>query len=154
MARDRSPRWGHVVVGGPHGVQGTVDDGVVVAVGGAVEGSGWRGVLWRVRGTFGLVNWGCCPGAYPPWASRWGAVNLTPGAGLSAYWVGPQTLRGPSSFSCIWTFGFGTRFSPARRSTRFLSVLSRNLYFKFFVACFVAFCDNETHVNKLLHRGE
>merc|ERR1719323_759085 len=102
VARDRSPRWGHVVVGGPHGVQGTVDDGVVVAVGGAVEGSGWRGVLWRVRGTFGLVNWGCCPGAYPPWASRWGAVNLTPGAGPSAYWVGPRTLRGPSSFSCIW----------------------------------------------------
>ena len=111
MAHDHTlPHW-DVVVGGLHGALDIVDDGVVVAVGGAVEGSGLKGDLWRVRGTFGLVNWGWCPDAYPPWVSHWGVANLSPGVGLLTCWVVPPlTLLGPSSFSYIWTFGFGTRF--------------------------------------------
>ena len=82
MAHVRTPRWG-VAEGGPHGVD-IVDGGVVVAVGGAAGGSGLRGAQLRVRGTFGLVNLGCCPGAYPPWASHWGAANCCPKVGRSA----------------------------------------------------------------------
>ena len=99
VAHDHIPHW-DAAVGDHRGVDivGGVD---VVAVGGAAEGSGLRVDLWRVPGTFGLVNWGCCPGACHPWESHWEAGNCFLEVGRSACWVGPLDRPAPSSFSCI-----------------------------------------------------
>lgn len=122
VAHDRSLRWdaagdeGDVVGGDVAVVVAVGGDAVVVVVDahGEAEGNDWKaGRCWDPE-TFGLVMWGC-PSAHAchPWENHLVVVNHYPEVAPLAYWVGPRRhLQGPSLAFCIWTVGFGTRFSP------------------------------------------